>query len=107
MAAALLRNWAFGGNILKQMLSQLSERTHRIRPDSLRSIPLAPRRKVRTQNELAFEATRFETAMGLRDLIERDALRDARVDGAARQHIEQPPKVLHEPGRMSCPHCIN
>src|SRR5215469_15545011 len=41
------------------------------------------RREVRAQDELALETAPFETAVCLGDLVEGDALRDARPDGAS------------------------
>jgi hypothetical protein len=48
---------------------------------ALRRHPVAPRREVRAQDELALETARFEIAVRLGDLIERDPLGDARPDG--------------------------
>jgi hypothetical protein len=49
---------------------------------ALRRRPVAPRWKVWAQDGLALETARFETAVRLRDLIERDPLGDARPDRA-------------------------
>src|SRR5438128_1333212 len=68
---------------------------------------VASRRKVRAQNKLALETARLETAVCLGDLIEGDALGDARPDGASFQQTEEALQVLPEPGRMSRPHCID
>ena len=59
---------------------------------------------VRAQDELAVETVRLKTAVCLGDLIEGDALGDARSDGASRQQAEEPLQVLPEPGGLSRPH---
>ena len=71
---------------------------------ALRRHPVASRREVRAQDELALETARFETAVCLGDLIEGDPLGDARPDGASCQQAEEPLQVLPEPGGMSRPH---
>src|ERR1051326_4462944 len=72
-----------------------------------RSLPLAPRREVRAQDELAVEAAGFETAVRLWNLVEGDPLGDARSDGASCQQPEQALQVLAKPGGMSRPHQID
>jgi hypothetical protein len=52
---------------------------------ALRRRPVAPRREIRAQDELALETARFEPAVRLGDLIERDPLGDPRPDDATRQ----------------------
>jgi hypothetical protein len=52
---------------------------------ALRRRPVAPRLEVRAQDELALKTARFQTAVRLGDLIERDPLGDARPDGANRR----------------------
>ena len=69
--------------------------------------PVAARREVRAQDELALETARFETAVGLGDLVEGDALGDARPDGAGFQQAEEPFQILLEPGGMQRPHRID
>jgi hypothetical protein len=57
-----------------------------IRPRlALRRHPVASRRKVRAQDELALKTARLETAVRLGDLVEGDPLGDARPNGASRQ----------------------
>jgi hypothetical protein len=48
---------------------------------ALRRRPVAPRLEVRAQDELALKTARFQTAVRLGDLIERDPLGDAQPDG--------------------------
>jgi hypothetical protein len=74
---------------------------------ALRRRPVASRREVRAQDELALETARFEMAMRLGDLIKRDPLGDARPDGASRQQLEEPLQVLPELGRVSHLHRID
>src|SRR5262249_24117756 len=69
--------------------------------------PVASRREVRAQNELALETARLKTAMCLGDLIEGDPLGDPRPDGVSCQQPEEPLQVLAEPGGMSRPHHID
>src|SRR5439155_15291817 len=69
--------------------------------------PVASRREVRAQDELAVETARLETAVCLGNLIEGDPLSDARPDGASCQQAEEPLKVLPEPVGMSRPHHID
>jgi mono/diheme cytochrome c family protein len=52
---------------------------------ALRRHPLASRREVRAEDELALETARLKTAVCLGDLIEGDPLGDARPDGASCQ----------------------
>jgi hypothetical protein len=49
---------------------------------ALRRHPVASRREVRAQDKLALEPARLEPAVRLGDLIEGDALGDARPDGS-------------------------
>src|SRR5215471_11277502 len=58
-------------------------------PLALRRLPIASWREVRVQDELAVETSRLETAVGLGDLIEGDALGDARPDSASCQQAEE------------------
>ena len=64
---------------------------------ALRRHQVASRREIRAQDELALETARLETAVCLGDLIEGDALGDARSDGARCQKAEEPLQVLPEP----------
>jgi hypothetical protein len=62
---------------------------------ALRRHPVATRREVRAQDELALETAPLETApletaVCLGDLIEGDELGDARPDGASFQQAEEP-----------------
>ena len=74
---------------------------------ALRQLPVASWREVRAQDELAVETSRLETAMGLGDLIEGEALGDARLDGAGCQQAEELLRILPEPGGMPRPHRID
>jgi hypothetical protein len=58
-----------------------STRTFRCR---LKRHPIASRREVRAQDDLALETARLETAVCLGDLIEGDPLGDARPDASQR-----------------------
>jgi hypothetical protein len=69
--------------------------------------PVAARRQVRAQDQLALETARLEAAVCVGDFIERDPLRDAWPDGVACQHAEQLLEVFSEPRRMACPHRID
>src|SRR6266705_358576 len=62
--------------------------------------PVAARREVWAEDELALETPRFEAAVCLGDLIEGDPLGDAGLDGARCQQPEEPLQVLPEPGGM-------
>ena len=70
-------------------------------------LPVASWREVRAQHKLAVETARLETAVCLGDLIEGDALGDARPDGASCQQAEEPLQILPEPGGMPRPHRID
>ncbi len=69
--------------------------------------PVASRREVRAQDELALKTARLKTAVCLGDLIEGDPLGDARPDGAGCQQPEEPLQVFAEPGGMSRPHHVD
>jgi hypothetical protein len=56
----------------------------------LKRHPVASRREVRAQDDLALETARLETAVCLGHLIEGDPLGDARPDGAGCQQAEEP-----------------
>src|SRR6516165_9276646 len=66
-----------------------------------------PRREIRAQHELALKTASLETAVRLGNLIQRDPLCDARVDGATGQQSEQALKVLPEPRGMLQPHRVD
>src|SRR5262249_26005507 len=63
--------------------------------------------EVRAKDELAIETAGLETTVCLGDLIEGDALSDARPDGASCQQAEEPLQVLTKPGGMSRPHHVD
>ena len=63
---------------------------------ALRQQPVASRRELWAQDELARETARLETAVCLGDLIEGDPLGDAGPDGAICQQPEEPLQVLPE-----------
>jgi hypothetical protein len=56
------------------------------------------------QDELSIEPSRFNAAMRLDDLLERNPLGDARADGASCQKAEKPLQILFERGGMPRPH---
>ena len=62
--------------------------------------PVAARRELRAQDELALKTARLKTAVCLGDLIEGDPLGDTRPDVARFQQAEEPLQVLPEPRRM-------
>src|SRR6266699_5923231 len=74
---------------------------------ALRRHPVASRRKVRAQDELALETARLETAVCLGDLIEGDPPGDTGPNGATCQQAEEPLQVLPEPGGMPRPHHVD
>src|SRR5215831_3792252 len=74
---------------------------------ALRRHPVASRREIRAQDELAVEAARLETAVCRGDLIKGDPLGDARTNGASSQHSEKLLQVLPEPAGMSRPHHVD
>ena len=74
---------------------------------ALRQLPVASWWEVWAQDELAVETSRLETAMGLGDLIEREALGDARLDGASCQQAEKPLQIPPEPRGMPRPRHID
>ena len=55
----------------------------------------------RAQDELALKTSRLETTVCLGDLIEGDALGDARPDGMSFRRPEEPLQVLPEPAGFS------
>jgi len=69
--------------------------------------PIARRRQLGAQDELAVDTARLETAVRVGDFVERDALGDARLDGVIRQHCEQPFQIFAEPRGVSCAHQID
>src|SRR5262245_16119418 len=68
---------------------------------------IASPREIRAQDGLALEAARLETAVGVGDLVEGDALGDARLDGARCQQAEEPLQVLPEQGGMARPRRVD
>ena len=73
----------------------------------LRRHPVASRREVGAQDELALETALLETAVCLGDLIEGDPLAEAWPDGASSQQAKEPLQVLPAPGGMSRPHHVD
>ena len=63
--------------------------------------------KVRAQDELAVQTACLDTAVCLGNLVERDALGNARPDGTSCQQAEEALQVLPKPGGMQRPHRIN
>src|SRR5215467_1648169 len=74
---------------------------------ALRRHALVSRREVRAQDKLALETACLETAVCLGDLIEGDALGDARPDGALCGQVEEPFEVFAKPVGMSRPHNVD
>ena len=68
--------------------------------------PVAARRELRAQDELALKTARLKTAVCLGDLIEGDPLGDTRPDVARFQQAEEPLQVLPEPRGMQRPHQV-
>jgi len=83
--------------------SRLGRRGARL---ALRPHPVASRRELRAQDELALETARLETAVCLGDLIEGDPLGDMRPDITSLQQAEEPFQVLPEPAGMQRPHQV-
>jgi hypothetical protein len=54
-----------------------------------------------TDEGLSVETASFESAVGIGDPIEQDALGDARADPSLDQHRKQPLQILLEPVGMS------
>ncbi len=65
------------------------------------------RREVRAQHQLAVETACLDMAVCLGNLVERDALGNARPDGASCQQAEEALQVLPKPGGMQRPHRID
>src|ERR1700732_5019480 len=73
---------------------------------ALRQHPVASRRELRAQHELALETARLKTAVCLGDLIEGDPLGDMRPDTTSLQKAEEPFQVLPKPAGMQRPHQV-
>ncbi|MHC2286756.1 hypothetical protein ACVIJW_002626 [Bradyrhizobium barranii subsp. barranii] len=65
------------------------------------------RRQIWAKDELSFQTARFQTPVRLSNFSEGDSLGNAWLNGASRQHFEEPRQIFAEPGRMSRPHQID
>src|SRR3954470_1903043 len=73
----------------------------------LRLHMVASRWQVRAQDELALETACLDATVRVGDLVERNALGDARPDRVSGEQPEEPFQILVEPAGMSRPHRIN
>src|SRR4029450_10657183 len=90
-----------------QSLSQSVVLVRQAGRQALNRYVVASQWKVRAQHELALETPGLDTAVCVGDLVERDPLGDARLDGVLRQQAEESFQIVSEPGGMTRPHGVD